>query len=86
MHRPVIRQEPKGTGAAVTWAEFVEAGLLRQYRELKVPLPELRKFIELLRSGSTSPTRLPTGARTPTARRWCSKLRSRPVCLAICGW
>ena len=50
MHRPVIRQEPKGTGAAVTWAEFVEAGLLRQYRrELKVPLPELRAFIELLR-------------------------------------
>ena len=49
VHRPVIRQEPKGTGAAVTWAEFVEAGLLRQYRELKVPLPELRAFIELLR-------------------------------------
>jgi uncharacterized protein (DUF433 family) len=50
VHRPVIRQEPKGAGAAVTWAEFVEAGLLRQYRrELKVPLPELRAFIELLR-------------------------------------
>ena len=47
---PVIRQEPQGTGAAVTWAEFVEAGLLRQYRrELKVPLPELRIFIDLLR-------------------------------------
>jgi hypothetical protein len=27
VHRPVIRQEPKGHGAAVTWAEFVEAGL-----------------------------------------------------------
>ncbi len=50
VHRPVIRQKPKGTGAAVTWAEFVEAGLLRQYRrELKVPLPELRAFIDLLR-------------------------------------
>ena len=50
VHRPVIRQEPKGPGAAVTWAEFVEAGLLRQYRrELQVPLPELRAFIELLR-------------------------------------
>jgi uncharacterized protein (DUF433 family) len=50
VHRPVIRQEPKGAGASVTWAEFVEAGLLRQYRrELKVPLPELRAFIELLR-------------------------------------
>ena len=46
----MIRQEPKGAGAAVTWAEFVEAGLLRQYRrELKVPLPELRVFIDLLR-------------------------------------
>ena len=50
VHRPVIRVEPKGAGAAVTWAEFVEAGLLRQYgRELKVPLPELRAFIDLLR-------------------------------------
>ena len=50
VHLPVIRQEPKGTGAAVTWAEFVELGLLRQYcRELKVPLPELRGFIDLLR-------------------------------------
>jgi hypothetical protein len=26
VHCPVIREEPKGTGAAVTWAEFVEAG------------------------------------------------------------
>jgi len=41
VHRPVIRQEPKGTGAPVTWAEFVEAGLLRQYRRgLKVRLPQ----------------------------------------------
>ncbi len=50
LHRPVSRAEPKGVGAAVTWAEFVEAGLLRQYRrELKVPLAELRTFIDLLR-------------------------------------
>jgi len=28
VHLPVIRQEAKGVGAAVTWAEFVEAGLL----------------------------------------------------------
>jgi hypothetical protein len=50
VHRPVIREEPKGTGAGVTWAELVEAGLLREYRrELKVPLPELRAFIDLLR-------------------------------------
>ena len=26
-HCPVIRQEPKGPRAPVTWAEFVEAGL-----------------------------------------------------------
>jgi hypothetical protein len=81
VHRPVIRQEPKGAGAAVTWAEFVEAGLLRQYRrELKVPLPELRPSSSCFASGSTFPTRWPTGARTPAARRWCSKLRSRPLC------
>ena len=48
VHLPVIRREFKGTGAAVTWAEFVEAGLLRQYRrELQVPPPELRAFIDL---------------------------------------
>ena len=52
VHLPVIRQESKGAGAPVTWAEFVEAGLLRQYRrDLKVPLQELRAFIELLREG-----------------------------------
>ena len=55
-HRPVIRQEPKGTGAPVTWAEFVEAGLLRQYRrELKVRLPELRAFIDYCGRDSASP-------------------------------
>ena len=35
---------------ASTWAEFVEAGLLRSYRrEHDVPLKELRDFIERLR-------------------------------------
>ena len=34
----------------MTWAEFVEAGLLRQYRRQgAVPLAELRGFIEKLR-------------------------------------
>jgi uncharacterized protein (DUF433 family) len=48
-YKPVIRQEPKGE-RSVTWAEFVEAGLLRQYRrEHQVPMPELRLFIETLR-------------------------------------
>ena len=66
VHRPVIRQEPKGTGAAVTWAEFVEAGLLRQYRrKLQVPLPELRAFIDLLRQRFDVPS--PLADRRPYA-------------------
>ena len=48
-YRPILRREPTGSGA-VTWAEFVEAGLLRQYRrELDVPMPEVRAFVEALR-------------------------------------
>src|SRR3954453_22050541 len=48
-YKPIIRQEPKDN-RSVTWAEFVEAGLLRQYRrEHQVPMPELRLFIETLR-------------------------------------
>jgi uncharacterized protein (DUF433 family) len=48
-YKPVIRTE--ATGAKnVTWAEFVEAGLLRQYRRNhNVPMLELRLFIESLR-------------------------------------
>jgi uncharacterized protein (DUF433 family) len=46
---PVIRTEPRET-RTVTWAEFVEAGLLREYRrELRVPMFELRAFIDRLR-------------------------------------
>lgn len=48
-HRPVIRPKRTGSGI-VTWAEFVEAGLLRQYRRQEdVPLAELRAFIDKLR-------------------------------------
>ena len=48
-YRPVIRAEPTGS-RHVTWAEFVEAGLLRSYRrEHDVPLKELREFIDRLR-------------------------------------
>jgi hypothetical protein len=32
VYRPVIRTEPRGGHAAVTWAEFVEAGLRRMRR------------------------------------------------------
>jgi hypothetical protein len=43
VYRPVIRVEPKGGHAAVTWAEFVEAGLLREYRQThRIPMAELR--------------------------------------------
>ena len=45
----MIRVEPTGS-RNVTWAEFVEAGLLRSYRrEHDVPLKELRDFIDRLR-------------------------------------
>lgn len=48
-HRPVIRPEPRGSGT-VTWGEFVEAGLLRQYRrEHHVKLGALREFIDQAR-------------------------------------
>jgi uncharacterized protein (DUF433 family) len=49
-YRPVVRAEPKGHRAAVTWAEFIESGLLRQYRRIHgVPMAELRAFIDGLR-------------------------------------
>jgi uncharacterized protein (DUF433 family) len=48
-YSPVIRVEPRDT-RDVTWAEFIEAGLLRQYRrEHNVQMAELRTFIETLR-------------------------------------
>lgn len=48
-YKPVIRQAATGN-RTVTWAEFVEAGLLRQYRRThNVPMVELRNFIEALR-------------------------------------
>lgn len=49
IYKPVIREEATGSNR-VTWAEFVEAGLLRQYRRAhNVPMIELRAFIESLR-------------------------------------
>jgi uncharacterized protein (DUF433 family) len=48
-YAPVIRTQPTGS-KAVSWGEFVEAGLLRQYRrEHLVPLREIRSFIQTLR-------------------------------------
>lgn len=48
-YRPIIRRAPRGS-RTVRWAEFVEAGLLREYRRThRVPMAELRKFVDLLR-------------------------------------
>ncbi len=56
VYRPVIRVEPRGDRAAVTWAEFVEAGLLREYRRThKVPMAELRAFIDVVRERYATP-------------------------------
>lgn len=49
MYRPVLRQESRGRAAGVTWGEFVEAALLREYRQHKVPMGDLRTFIDRLR-------------------------------------
>ncbi|WBB95669.1 hypothetical protein O7543_27235 [Solwaraspora sp. WMMA2080] len=62
-HKPVLRTEPRGA-RSVTWAEFVEAGLLREYRRThRVPMVELRAFIDLLREDSGCPTHSPTADR-----------------------
>jgi uncharacterized protein (DUF433 family)/DNA-binding transcriptional MerR regulator len=54
-YKPIVRREPRGD-RIVTWAEFIEAGLLRQYRrELNVPMSELRHFIDLLREKTGIP-------------------------------
>lgn len=48
-YMPVIRLQPTGS-RIVTWAEFVEAGLLRQYRrDHRIPMLQLRNFIDELR-------------------------------------
>lgn len=55
-YRPVIRIEPKGPGAAVTWGEFVESAVLREYRQtLLVKLQELRGFIDRMRDEFSVP-------------------------------
>lgn len=50
---PVIRVEPRNQPRGqrtVTWAEFVEAGMLRAYRrEHDVPMRAVRRFIDYLR-------------------------------------
>ena len=49
-YSPIIREKPRGGHPAVTWAEFVECGWLKQYRRAnRVPMRELRDFITKLR-------------------------------------
>ena len=49
IYAPVIRLEPTGANS-LTWGEFIEAALLRQYRrELRVSLEEIRRFVRRLR-------------------------------------
>lgn len=48
-YEPIIREQATGH-RHVTWAEFVEAGLLREYRRThQIPMVQLRDFIENLR-------------------------------------
>lgn len=48
-YQPVIREKATGRNA-VTWAEFIEADLLRQYRrDHQIPMVEIRAFIIRLR-------------------------------------
>jgi len=47
-YEPVIRPERTGSNT-VTWAEFVEAGFLDQYRSRRVSLQHMRPVIERMR-------------------------------------
>ncbi len=59
-YAPVIRAESTAS-REVTWGEYVEAGLLRQYRrELSVSLGELRAFIDEMRTRFEDPYPLAT--------------------------
>lgn len=49
-YQPVIREKATGRNA-VTWAEFIEADLLRQYRrDHQIPMVEIRAFVIRLRN------------------------------------
>lgn len=62
VYAPVLRPEPTGF-RSLTWAEFVEAALLRQYRrEFQVRLQEIRDFIATLREKEGIPYPLRTTA------------------------
>lgn len=55
LYLPVLREQSTGV-RTVTWGEFVEAGLLRQYRRVhQVPMAELRAVIDRLRERLGTP-------------------------------
>lgn len=49
VYPPVLRPSASGVDE-VTWAEFVEADLLRRYRGMGIPLQRMRPFIEAARA------------------------------------
>lgn len=62
---PILREKPTGE-RSLTWGEFTEAGLLREYRRThRVPMDELRRFVDLLRTGFGIP--YPLADRRPYA-------------------
>jgi hypothetical protein len=70
--RPVIRTAPRGGHAAVTWAEFIEAGLLREYRQAhRIPMAELRAFIDQVRSQFGCLTRSRASVPSQAGRSCC---------------
>lgn len=55
IYKPVIREEATGS-RNVTWAEFIEAGLLRQYRRAhNVAMIDVRNFIDAMRQRTGVP-------------------------------
>lgn len=66
---PILRTEATGK-RTLTWAEFIEAGMLRQYRrDWKVPMAELRQFIVILRDQLGGPYPLATKRPWPVEQR-----------------
>lgn len=61
-YEPVLRPTPEGHNQ-VTWGEMVEASYLRRYREHRVPMQQLRPFIE--RAREVFDTRYPLAHRAP---------------------
>ncbi len=45
---PVLREQSTGSDL-LTWGEFVEAGFLKEYRSERVPLPEIRSYVDAWR-------------------------------------